>query len=54
LLRQSSIDPDALTPGKHTLVFDFTYDGPRIAKGGAGLLKVNDKVIEETIARAHD
>ena len=28
--------PDALVPGKHTLVFDFTYDGPGIAKGGAG------------------
>jgi len=20
--------PDALTPGKHTIVFDYTYDGP--------------------------
>ena len=25
---------DALTPGKHTIVFDYTYDGPGIAKGG--------------------
>ena len=24
--------PDALTPGKHTIVFDHTYDGPGIAK----------------------
>jgi hypothetical protein len=23
-----------LTPGKHTLVFDYTYDGPGIAKQG--------------------
>ena len=32
-------------PGKHTLVFDFTYDGPGIAKGGAGVLKVDDKEV---------
>jgi hypothetical protein len=30
--------PDALTPGKHTIVFDYTYDGPGIAKGGSGVL----------------
>ena len=35
--------PDALAPGKHTLVFDFTYDGPGIAKGGPGVLKVDGK-----------
>jgi arylsulfatase len=37
--------PDALTPGKHTLVFDYTYDGPGIAKGGSGELKVDGKVV---------
>jgi hypothetical protein len=37
--------PDALAPGKHTLVFNFTYDGPSIAKGGAGVLKVDDKEV---------
>ena len=32
-------DGDApLAPGKHTIVFDFTYDGPGIAKGGTGVL----------------
>jgi arylsulfatase A-like enzyme len=36
--------PDALTPGKHTIVFDYTYDGPGIAKGGTGILKVDGKV----------
>jgi arylsulfatase A-like enzyme len=36
---------DALTPGKHTLVFEYTYDGPGIAKGGSGELKVDDKVV---------
>ena len=32
-----------LTAGKHTIVFDFTYDGPGIAKGGTGVLKVDGK-----------
>ena len=36
---------DALTPGKHTLQFDYTYDGPGIAKGGSGVLKVDGKVV---------
>jgi arylsulfatase A-like enzyme len=30
-----------LSAGKHTIVFDFTYDGPGIAKGGTGILKVD-------------
>ena len=30
-----------LAAGKHTIVFDFTYDGPGIAKGGSGVLKVD-------------
>ena len=34
---------DALTPGKHTIVFDFTYDGPGFGKGGSGVLKVDGK-----------
>ena len=35
--------PDALTAGKHTIEFDFTYEGPGIAKGGTGVLKVDGK-----------
>jgi arylsulfatase A-like enzyme len=35
----------ALAPGKHTIMFDFTYDGPGIAKGGTGVLKVDDKEV---------
>jgi len=31
----------ALSPGKHTIVFDFTYDGPGPGKGGTGVLKVD-------------
>jgi arylsulfatase len=36
---------EALTPGKHTIVFDYTYDGPGVAKGGTGVLKVDGKVV---------
>ena len=31
----------ALTPGKHTVVFDFKYDGPGPGKGGTGVLSVD-------------
>jgi arylsulfatase A-like enzyme len=30
-----------LAAGKHTIVFDFKYDGPGIAKGGTGILRVD-------------
>ena len=33
----------ALTPGKHTIVFDFTYEGPGFGKGGTGVLKVDGR-----------
>jgi arylsulfatase len=33
----------ALTPGKRTIVFDFKYDGPGMAKGGTGVLSVDGK-----------
>jgi arylsulfatase A-like enzyme len=35
--------PDALAPGKHTIVFDFKYDGPGFGKGGTGILTVDGK-----------
>jgi len=34
-----------LAPGKHAIVFDFTYDGPGFGKGGTGVLKVDDKEV---------
>jgi len=37
--------PQALTPGKHSVVFDFTYDGPGFGKGGTGLLKMDGKEV---------
>jgi arylsulfatase len=41
----------ALTPGKHTVMFDFKYDGPGFGKGGTGVLSVDGKeVASKTIA----
>ena len=44
----------ALGEGKHTIVFDFKYDGPGPGKGGTGVLTVDGKevarkTIEHTI-----
>jgi arylsulfatase len=36
---------EALAPGKHTLVFDFQYDGPGFGKGGTGVLSVDGKEV---------
>ena len=37
--------PQALTPGKHTILFDFKYDGPGMAKSGTGVLSVDGKEV---------
>jgi hypothetical protein len=37
--------PTALTPGKHTIVFDFKYDGPGFGKGGTGVLSVDGNAV---------
>jgi arylsulfatase A-like enzyme len=39
------IGDQAIAPGKHKIVFDYTYDGPGIAKGGTGVLKVDGEVV---------
>jgi arylsulfatase len=36
---------EPLTPGKHTILFDFKYDGPGMAKGGTGVLSVDGKEV---------
>ena len=36
---------NALTPGKHTIRFEFAYDGGGLAKGGTGTLYVDDKQV---------
>ncbi|WP_323844209.1 arylsulfatase [Microbulbifer magnicolonia] len=37
---------EALSPGKHTLEFDWKYDGPGLGQGGTGTLKVDGKVLD--------
>jgi len=37
---------EPLTAGKHTIAYDYTYDGPGIAKGGTGVLKVDGQVVD--------
>jgi hypothetical protein len=38
---------DRLTPGKHTIAFDFAYDGGGIGKGGNGTLTVDGRKVAE-------
>jgi arylsulfatase len=41
---------EVLSPGKHTITFDFQYDGPGFGKGGTGILKVdNNEVAKQTM-----
>jgi arylsulfatase len=51
--------PEALAPGKHTIVFDFKYDGlgtgtllynnmSGLGKGGTGTLSIDGKVVQTT------
>ncbi len=55
-LKRTRSEGPALTPGKHTIVFDFKYDGlgagtlafnnlSGIGRGGTGTLKVDGKVV---------
>ena len=37
----------SLKPGKHTIAFDFKYDGPGPGKGGTGVLTVDGKVLSQ-------
>ena len=37
----------SLKPGKHTIVFDFKYDGPGLGKGGIGVLTVDGRVLSK-------
>jgi len=38
---------DALTPGRHTVVFEFRYDGGGIGKGGTGTISVDGKQVAQ-------
>jgi arylsulfatase A-like enzyme len=37
----------SLKPGKHTIVFDFKYDGPGFGKGGTGALTVDGRMLAQ-------
>ncbi|MFO1324337.1 MAG: arylsulfatase [Burkholderiales bacterium] len=37
----------SLKAGKHTIVFDFKYDGPGLGKSGTGVLTVDGKVLSK-------
>ena len=45
LLQARWAGDNPIPAGKHTIVFDFKYDGPGIAKGGTGLLMVDGKQV---------
>jgi arylsulfatase A-like enzyme len=44
-LKRTVWEGPELKPGKHTLRFDFTYDGPGFGKGGTGTLSVDGKEV---------
>ncbi len=46
ILAQYRWEGPQMTAGKHTIVFDYTYDGPGVAKGGNGVLKVDGTVVD--------
>jgi arylsulfatase len=53
--RYSVAGKEALSPGAHTILFDFKYDGGGIGKGGVGTIQVDGKTaatgrIERTLA----
>jgi arylsulfatase len=41
LARERVESSEVLSPGKHTVIFDFKYDGPGLAKGGTGVITVD-------------
>ena len=44
-LKRTAWEGPELEPGKHTIVFDFKYDGPGFGKGGTGILSVDGKEV---------
>src|SRR6185503_9361247 len=45
-LKRTVWEGPALSPGKHTIVFDFKIDGPGLGKGGTGVLYVDGKEVD--------
>jgi hypothetical protein len=44
-LKRTTWEGPELSPGKHTIVFDFKSDGPGLGKGGTGVLYVDGKEV---------
>ena len=44
-LKRTAWEGPELSPGKHTIRFDFKYDGPGFGKGGTGVLSVDGKEV---------
>jgi len=44
-LKRTVWEGPELKPGKHTIVFDFKFDGPGLGKGGTGVLSVDGKEV---------
>jgi hypothetical protein len=44
-LKRTTWSGSALSKGKHTIVFDYTIDGPGLGKGGTGVLSVDGKEV---------
>jgi hypothetical protein len=45
--RTTIASPNKLTPGKHTVVVDFKYEGPGLGKGGTAPLLVDGKEVAD-------
>ena len=46
-LKRTIWEGPELSPGKHTIVFDFKPDGPGLGKGGTGVLSVDGKEVDK-------
>ena len=48
-LKRTTWDGPALSPGRHTIVFRFTSDGPGLGKGGTGVLSVDGREVARNV-----
>ena len=46
-LKRTIWEGPELSAGKHTIVFDFKFDGPGLGKGGTGVLSVDGKEVDK-------
>jgi hypothetical protein len=45
VIKRTAWEGPELSAGKHTIVFDFKFDGPGLGKGGTGVLSVDGKEV---------